>query len=244
MVKLNKKTIISLLVFILVFAAIMYFMHAYGLLDLFTNMQHLTQLTKEYRTYAVFIFIGLQALQVVFAPIPGEVTGFTGGIIFGTFCGIIYSTIGLTLGSWIAFTLAKVVGRPLVESVVNSETIKKYDYVIKHKGLFLALLLFIIPGFPKDYLCYLLGLGKMGYGAFLFTVILGRLLGTSLLTLGGSFFRDAHYGALFTLVGISIGIIFVSMIYRESIEHWFRRFRAAQRLKRRVERLRIKKEIN
>jgi uncharacterized membrane protein YdjX (TVP38/TMEM64 family) len=242
MVRLNKKTIINLSAFILVFAAIMYFMYAYGWVDLFTDMQRLIRFTAEYRTYSVCIFIGLQALQVVFAPIPGEVTGFAGGIIFGTFWGIVYSTIGLTLGSWIAFTLAKVLGRPLVESVVSPETIQKYDYVMKHKGLFLALLLFMIPGFPKDYLCYLLGLGHMGHGAFLIVVIFGRLLGTSLLTLGGAFFRDERYGALFTLVGISIAIILLSMIYRETITRWFRRIRAAQRLKRRVNRARIKKD--
>lgn len=242
MVKLNKKTIINLSVFLLVFAAIMYFMYAYGWLDLFTNMQRLIQFTEEYRTYAVFIFIGLQVLQVVFAPIPGEVTGFAGGIIFGPFWGIVYSTIGLTLGSWIAFTLAKVVGRPLVESVVSSKTIKKYDYVMKHKGLFLALLLFIIPGFPKDYLCYLLGLGHMGHGAFLIVTVLGRLLGTALLTLGGTFFRDERYIALFTLVGISIALILLSMIYRASIERWSRRIRAAQHLKHRVKQTRIKKD--
>jgi uncharacterized membrane protein YdjX (TVP38/TMEM64 family) len=241
MVKLNKKNIINLTAFILVFAVIMYFMYAYGWLDLFTDMQRLIQFTKEYRTYSVFIFIGLQALQVVFAPIPGEVTGFAGGIIFGTFWGIIYSTIGLTLGSWIAFALAKAIGRPLVESVVSAETIQKYDYVMKHKGLFLALLLFIIPGFPKDYLCYLLGLGHMGHGAFLIIVIFGRLLGTSLLTFGGTLFREAHYVALFTLTGISIAIILLTMIYREAIDRWSRKMRAAAHLKRRAERSRSEK---
>ena len=198
--------------------------------SVFTNMQRLIKLTTEYRTYAALIFIGLQALQVVFAPIPGEVTGFAGGIIFGTFWGSVYSTIGLTLGSWIAFTLAKIVGKPLVESVVSKETIQRYDYVMKHKGLFLAFLLFTIPGFPKDYLCYLLGLGHMGHGAFLIVVILGRLIGTSLLTFGGTLFREAHYTALFMLTGSSIAIILLTMIYRESLERWTRKIRVAAHL--------------
>jgi uncharacterized membrane protein YdjX (TVP38/TMEM64 family) len=236
MVKLNKKTVINLIAFILGSTLILYFMYTNGWLDLFTDMQRLIQLTKEHETYSVAIFIGLQVLQVVFAPIPGEVTGFAGGMIFGTFWGIVYSTIGLTIGSWIAFALAKAIGRPLVESVVSPETIQKYDYVMKHKGLFLAFLLFTIPGFPKDYLCYILGLGHMGHGAFLIVVTLGRLLGTTLLTLGGAFFREQHYGALFTLTGISIAIILLTMIYRESMERWFRRIRAAGHYKRRADR--------
>jgi hypothetical protein len=54
MVKLNKKTIIKLSAFILVFAATMYFMYAYGWMDLFTDMQRLIQFTKEYKTEQVY----------------------------------------------------------------------------------------------------------------------------------------------------------------------------------------------
>jgi uncharacterized membrane protein YdjX (TVP38/TMEM64 family) len=196
---------------------------------------------KEHRAYAVFIFIGLQLLQVVAAPVPGEVTGFVGGIFFGPFWGVVFSTIGLTLGSWLAFSLARLAGRPLVEKVVSPETIKRYDYVMKHKGLFLAFLMFLIPGFPKDYMCYLLGLGHMGQRDFLIVSTSGRLLGTVLLTIEGSFFRQKRYGAFFMIMGISIAIILVVMIYRDTIERWFRRMRAAQRLKSREECQRMKK---
>jgi hypothetical protein len=70
----------------------------------------------------------------------------------------------------------------------------------------------------------------------------GRLLGTSLLTLGGAFFRDRRYGALSTLVGISLLVILLTMIYRESIERWFRKLRATQLLKHRAERIRLRKK--
>jgi len=236
MIKLDKKTIINLSLFVLAFAGIAYLMYAVGLLDLFLSKRRLLQFIDEHRANAVCIFIGLQALQVVFAPIPGEVTGLVGGYLFGTFWGIVYSTLGLTLGSWIAFYLAKLVGRPLVEAMVNPETIQRYDYVMKHKGLFLAFLLFIIPGFPKDYLCYLLGLGHMGHVSFLLVSTSGRLLGTTLLTLGGSFFRNKQYAALYTLTGFSIFLILLVMIYRKTIEQWIRKLRAAHLLKVRADR--------
>lgn len=235
MITLNKKSIISLSLFIAAVALLIYVLHVLGLLDLFTDRHRLLKFIEDHRTNAVIIFIGLQVLQVVLAPIPGEVTGFVGGMLFGTFWGIVYSTIGLTLGSWAAFGLGRVVGRPLVEALIDKETIKRYDYVMKHKGLFLAFLLFILPGFPKDYLCYLLGLGHMGHAAFFLVSTLGRLLGTTLLTLGGAFFRAANYRALFTLAGVSIFITLITMVYRENIERWIRRIRAAQRLKSRSE---------
>ena len=52
-------------------------------------------------------FIFLQALQVIAAPVPGEVTGVLGGYLYGSFLGIILSTMGLTLGSWLAFLSLK-----------------------------------------------------------------------------------------------------------------------------------------
>ena len=223
MLKFDKKTVFLLLLLGTVVAGVAYALYASNLFDLFINRRHLVSFIKEHRAYAALIFIGLQALQVVAAPVPGEVTGFVGGIIFGTMWGVVYSTIGLTIGSWIAFVLARLLGRPLVERMVSAETIQRYDYVMKHKGLWLAFLMFLIPGFPKDFLCYLLGLGHMRHRDFLLISATGRLLGTILLTMGGTYFRDARYGALFTVVGVSLAIILLVMIYRDRVEQLLRR---------------------
>ena len=229
MLKFDKKTVFLLLLLGTVVAGVAYALYASNLFDLFINRRHLVSFIKEHRAYAALIFIGLQALQVVAAPVPGEVTGFVGGIIFGTMWGVVYSTIGLTIGSWIAFVLARLLGRPLVERMVSAEPIQRYDYVMKHKGLWLAFLMFLIPGFPKDFLCYLLGLGHMRHRDFLLISATGRLLGTVLLTMGGTYFRDARYGALFTVVGVSLAIILLVMIYRDRVEQLLRRMADALR---------------
>jgi uncharacterized membrane protein YdjX (TVP38/TMEM64 family) len=234
MITIDKKTILGFVAAFLLLAGFIYVLYTYGYIDYFTDRQRLLNLIQEHRANAAFIFIGLQVLQVIAAPVPGEATGFVGGVFFGTGWGIVYSTIGLTIGSWIAFLLARLAGRPLVEMVVKAETIKRYDYVMKHKGLFLAFLMFLIPGFPKDILCYLLGLGHMGQRDFLLVSTPGRLLGTTLLTVGGTLFRDKHYGALFTLIGVSLFLILLTMVYREAIERRFRRLQAAQHLKHRA----------
>jgi uncharacterized membrane protein YdjX (TVP38/TMEM64 family) len=242
MIKLDKRTIIGFVVAGLVLGGVCYLLFAHGFIEYFTDRHRLLRVINENRAHAVSIFIGLQVLQVIAAFVPGEVTGFVGGIFFGAPWGVLYSTIGLTLGSWIAFLLARFAGRPLVEMFVKPETINRYDYIMKHKGMFLAFLMFLIPGFPKDILCYLLGLGHMGQRDFLLVSTTGRLLGTVLLTAGGAFFRDKRYGALFTLVGISLLLILLTMIYRETIEQWFRKLRATQKLKHRAGRFRMKKD--
>ena len=233
MFNLDKKSILLLLLLCGVMGGIAYGLYASGLFDLFINKRHLLSFIKEHETYAALIFIGLQIIQVVAVPVPGEVTGFVGGIAFGPLWGVVYSTIGLTIGSWIAFMLARILGRPLVERLVNAEIIRRYDYVMKHKGLLLAFLMFLIPGFPKDFLCYLLGLGHMRQRDFLMVSASGRLLGTVLLTMGGVYFRDARYGALFTVVGLSLAVILFVMIYRDRIERLFHRMAGVWRLEKR-----------
>jgi uncharacterized membrane protein YdjX (TVP38/TMEM64 family) len=229
MLKPDKKTVFLILLACALMAAMAYLLYTSGMIDLLTSKNRLVQFIKENRTHAATIFIGLQIAQVVAAPLPGEVTGFAGGILFGPLWGVVYSTLGLTIGSWLAFMLARLLGRPIVERLVSRATIARYDYVMKHKGLLLAFLLFLIPGFPKDILCYILGLGHMNQRDFLIVSASGRLLGTVLLTMGGTFFRDAHYAALFTVVGLSLLIVLLAMIYHDRLERILRRISGAWR---------------
>ncbi len=164
----------------------------------------------------------MQTLQVVAAPIPGEVTGLLGGFFFGKFLGIILSTIGLTLGSLIAFTLSRTLGRPFVERVVSEATLKRFDYLLHHKGVFLIFLLFLIPGFPKDYLCFILGLGHLSTSEFLVIGATGRLLGTIMLTFGGDYLRNEEYYKFFVLAGIAIVVIIIAYVYKDKLERLFR----------------------
>jgi uncharacterized membrane protein YdjX (TVP38/TMEM64 family) len=236
MFKLDRKSIVQLSLIVLLFTIGTYLLSSFGIIDLFLDRQRMLRFIQEHRAYAVLTFIGLQVVQVIAAPVPGEVTGFVGGYLFGAASGIVYSTIGLTLGSWLAFMISRLLGRHIVEVVVNPEVIKRYDYLMKHKGLVLAFVMFLIPGFPKDILCYILGLGHMGQREFLLISTTGRLLGTTLLTMGGTFFRDGRYGAFFTVLGIGIIAVLIVMIYRVNIEGWLRRLRHAQRQKATCER--------
>jgi uncharacterized membrane protein YdjX (TVP38/TMEM64 family) len=182
---------------------------------IFSDREHAVQVITSYDPYDELIFIALQILQVVFAPIPGEVSGFLGGYLYGPLLGTLYSTIGLTLGSWLAFLLAHIFGLPLVERVVKADTLRKYDYILEHKGVFVAFFLFLVPGFPKDCLCYVLGLSHMRVWTFLFISTVGRLLGTILLSVFGSFARSNHYGSLAALLVITGLCLIVAYLYRE-----------------------------
>ena len=77
------------------------------LYDLYQNHQEFKKTISSYGAYAPLAYILLQVLQIIIAPIPGGAVEFLGGVLFGVKAGFIYSMIGLTLGSWLAFSLAR-----------------------------------------------------------------------------------------------------------------------------------------
>jgi len=192
------------------------------LVHFFLNKERLLRFLDSLGPLAFIGFILLQIAQVVAAPIPGEVTGLLGGFLYGPFLGVVLSTIGLTAGSYIAFSLSRTFGRPFVERFVDKAIMDRFDYLLHHKGAFLVLLLFLIPGFPKDYLCYILGLGHLSTKQFLLIGGTGRLFGTILLTLGGNYIRHHEYGRFSILVGIALIVMLIAMAYRDKLERLFR----------------------
>jgi uncharacterized membrane protein YdjX (TVP38/TMEM64 family) len=187
------------------------------LYDIFHDRHELKGFIRSFGPYSPLAFILLQVLQVVVAPVPGGAVEFLGGYLFGVKAGFIYSMIGLLIGSWFAFSLARIFEKWAVEKFVSEQTLKKFDYLIGHEGLILSLLLFLIPGFPKDALCYILGLTPMHLGIFLIISTMGRIPGTLMATLQGAKAFDHQYKAFLILLGVSALIILVFYIYHEEI---------------------------
>ena len=189
------------------------------------NHHRLKGIILSYGPYSPLAYILLQILQIVVAPIPGGAIEFLGGYIFGAKMGFIYSIIGLILGSWLAFSLGRIFEKWAIEKFVSEEIRKKFDYLIGHQGVILSFLLFLIPGFPKDALCYILGLTPMDLGIFLVISTTGRIPGTLMATLQGAKAFDHQYKIFLILLGISVLIILVFYIYHEEIHQSIKKLR-------------------
>jgi len=214
---MNLRPFLKILSFIFLLALGAYLLVHYGWYIYFVDRDKAIQLLNAYHPYDRIIFIILQIGQVIAAPIPGEATGLIGGFLYGPVLGTVYSTIGLTIGSWLAFMLSRFFGMQFVEKVVSSQAIKKFDHFMEHQGAVVSFLLFLIPGFPKDYLCYIMGLSHMPVLTFLVISTVGRLMGTAMLSVCGHCFRSEQYLLLFIVVATSVVIIVPAFIYRERI---------------------------
>ena len=198
---------------------------AVNLYDTLHDRHQLKVIIRSFGPYSPLAYILLQIIQVVVAPIPGGAIEFLGGYLFGVEAGFFYSMIGLVLGSWMAFSLARIFEKLAVEKFVSPQTIKKFDYLIGHEGLILSFLLFLIPGFPKDALCYVLGLTPMHLGIFLTISTIGRIPGTLMATLQGAKAFEHQYKTFLVLLGISAMVILAFYIYHDEIHHWIKRLK-------------------
>jgi uncharacterized membrane protein YdjX (TVP38/TMEM64 family) len=196
------------------------------LYDILHDRHQLKVVIFSYGAYSPLVYILIQILQVIVAPIPGGPIEFLGGYLFGVKVGFLYSMIGLVLGSWFAFSLARIFERLAVEKFVSLQTRKKFDYLIGHEGVILSFLLFLIPGFPKDAFCYLLGLTPMHYGIFLVISTIGRVPGTLMACLQGGKAFDHQYKTFLILLAISAIVILVFFIYHDEIHHLIKKLKA------------------
>ena len=192
------------------------------LVRLYVDKRFLKHTLREWGVLAPLIFIGLQALQVIIAPIPGEVTGILGGYLFGEWVGLFYSTIGLTVGSVAAFAVGRWLGAHYVQRLVSPDIWRKLGFIIEAEGTILCFVIFLIPGLPKDIACYLFGLSPMPFWVFTIISTLGRIPGTWVLSAQGAHTASGDYIEVVLLTAIVVAVALPLYYYRERLVHWFR----------------------
>ena len=173
---------------------------------------------------APLVFMGIQILQVIFAPVPGEATGFIGGYLFGVLKGFIYSSVALAIGSWINFSIGRFLGVRYVRKLIPADKFEKFDSMLKRQGIIVLFLLFVFPGFPKDYLCLFLGLSTLPLKVFILLTSVGRMPGTFLLSLQGTYLFEENYVVLGIVAAVCAVLFVVIFRYRENLYLWIERF--------------------
>lgn len=96
--------------------------------------------------------------------------------MFGCAGGFWCNYIGISLGSMIAFLLARKYGQGLVSKMFPGEKYKKWaTWAAESKSYTMILFLgMVLPLFPDDYFCYFTGITKMSIRKFVTIIILGK----------------------------------------------------------------------
>ena len=179
---LRKQSIYRLIILGLIcadiFAVIFYVICATGFIQKITSVEALQQYIDGFGAWAVIIYILFSYLQVVILPVPGSATVAAGVVLFGWLECSLYSFIGIVLGSVTAFAIGRWVGYKAVCWIVGKDDLDKWLDKIKGKDYLILSLMFLLPMFPDDVLCFVAGLSSMTWPYFLVMIVITRLIST------------------------------------------------------------------
>lgn len=127
-----------------------------------------------------FVFaLGYAILAVCL--VPGSALTIGAGAVFGLWKGLAVVVVGANLGAVCSFLLARTFLRERVRRwAAASPKFEALDRAIGREGFKTVLLSRLSPAFPFTLLNYLIGLTKVGLGAYLLANVLGMLPGTFL----------------------------------------------------------------
>ena len=182
------------------------------LTQLFNNREELIKIVQDLGPLGPLAYIGLQILQTVVAPIPGNVVGAIGGLLFGWW-GILWTTIGATLGASLVFWLSRKFGRGLVEKLVKKESLDKFDFIVGKRASTILFLIFLIPGLPDDIVCYVAGLTDVPIKKLVVIFALGRLPAVVGNNLIGTGLSEGNIGLVVTFV--TVGAVIFAILYKQ-----------------------------
>jgi len=207
-----KKRLLALIL-TLGAVSICYSLWRSGILVQLTNRQQVIETRRAGGLTGPLLCIAIQFVQVVIFFIPGEITQFAAGYVFGAWLGYLYSVIGIMLGSAFNFYFARVFGRPALEKFIRPATLDKIDAALNNaKGKSALFLLFLLPGLPKDAMSYAAGLSSMGLVEFVVISGLGRTPAMVLsILLGSQAYQKDYRRMIITAVasGLAVGAYFL-----------------------------------
>lgn len=156
------------------------------------------------------VMVGLIAVEVVIAPLPGGWLAIATGYLFGSLPGFIYAYIGNVLGATVAFSLARYLGQPFIRKFVSDAKYDYYSQKLKSSSLGLALL-YAIPLFPIDVISLLLGVSGISRQRFLVIMTLGFIPNMAIMNFVGGSIAMPEYR--YIMLGVVAGVI-VYIVWR------------------------------
>ena len=196
------------------------------LMRLYQDKKFLKDTVNSWGWLAPVVFIAIQASQVVISPIPGEITGPVGGALFGTWPGLVYSTIGLTLGTLCCFWMGRKWGEPLVRPWLSEHHWNRVNFIVEAEGAIICFIIYLIPGFPKDIVSYLFGISPIPFWIFAIVSTLARIPGTWVSSYFGAHVADQQYFYAIAFLAVVVALCLPIYYYRDRIIRRFHKPRA------------------
>lgn len=135
----------------------------------------------------ILLYVGFLAIAIVIGPIPSTPVTVAAGAVWGAMPAAVYGTVGIYLGSLIAYFIGRTLGRSTVKALTG-----KVIYLSNHRGEtylgWLVFMMHLIPIMPYELISYGAGISGMALPLYATMSLLGIIPCTILLTQMGSAF--------------------------------------------------------
>ena len=173
---------------------------------------------NELGFWGILLLFALQLIQIFLIIIPGEPIELLAGMCYGAVGGTIFIAISSALVTTLIILLVRLLGRKFVYEFFSEEKIKKLENSKMFKNPkrleWIMIILFVIPGTPKDLLVYIAALLPIDPFKFILISTIARMPSIISSTLAGSTLANGKWGATiivyiitFALIGIAIFLI-------------------------------------
>lgn len=186
-----------------------------------STAQNFKALIESYGSWGWIVAFGIQVLQVVVSPIPGEVVEVGMGLCFGWFGGTVLCMLGGAVAAWIIMVFVKKFGVKVVELFVSTEKINELRFINNEKKLKRTVfLLYLIPGTPKDPLIFFFGLTKIKIWDFVWIQMVARIPTIVTSAIAGEQATKQNFLATVVIFAITGAMALVGMFfYRKILSH-------------------------
>lgn len=182
------------------------------------GVETLIELITSQGPLGVLILLGMQLLQIIVAFIPGEVVQIAAGMMYGPLWGSVVILVGCVLSSMVVYELVHKLGAPFVRSMVGEKQLLKFrQFELSGKFGVTVFILFLIPGFPKDVLTYIVPLIDMNLRTFLLLSTIGRTPGVIISTYAAAGLADGNIVTSVIIFVVAALIAIIVLLLRNRI---------------------------
>lgn len=168
---------------------------------------------ESHGIYSRIAFVGMVVFQIIVAIIPGEPFEIAAGYAFGAVEGTILCLIACAIGSMLVFWLVRLFGMKLVRLFFSQEQVDSVRFLkSSEKRNFLFLIVYMLPGTPKDLLGFFAGITDIPAPVFLMICTFGRIPSVITSTVGGDALGTQSYGAAAAVFAATLAISAIGLL--------------------------------
>ena len=159
----------------------------------------------------LLLLFSIQLAQILLFVLPGEPIEILAGMCYGELWGTVFILTSAAIISLLIFILVRKIGKQFIYDFINEEKVKKFEnskvYKSPKKIEIIVLLMFLIPGTPKDFLTYVSALLPIKTLNFVLISTIARIPSVITSTIAGANIADGNWKKGFLIYGIIFAIV-------------------------------------